>query len=196
MARVLITGSSDGLGLMAARLLVDDGHAVILHARNERRGDDAGQALPGAEDVVIGDLESIAGMRQVAEQANALGQIDAVIHNAGIGYREPRRIETVDGLCHVFAVNVLAPYLLTALITAPDRLVYLVRACTEVGSPTSTTCSGPAAAGTAPRRTPTASSSTSCWPSRWPGTGRARCPMPWSRVGSPPRWAAPVHPTT
>ncbi len=135
MARVLITGSSDGLGLMAARLLVDDGHAVILHARNERRGNDARQALPGAEDVVIGDLESIAGMRQAAEQANALGQIDAVIHNAGIGYREPRRIETIDGLCHVFAVNVLAPYLLTALITAPDRLVYLSSGMHRGGEP-------------------------------------------------------------
>jgi NAD(P)-dependent dehydrogenase (short-subunit alcohol dehydrogenase family) len=135
MARVLITGSSDGLGLMAARLLVDGGHAVILHARNERRGDDARQALPGAEDVVIGDLESIAGMSQVAEQANALGQIDVVIHNAGIGYREPRRIETVDGLCHVFAVNVLAPYLLTALITAPDRLVYLSSGMHRGGEP-------------------------------------------------------------
>ncbi len=135
MARVLITGSSDGLGLMAARLLVDDGHAVILHARNERRGDDARQALPGAEHVVIGDVESIAGMRQVAEQANALGQIDAVIHNAGIGYREPRRIETVDGLCHVFAVNVLAPYLLTALITPPDRLVYLSSGMHRGGEP-------------------------------------------------------------
>ena len=98
MARVPITGSSDGLGLMAARLLVDDGHAVILHARNEQRGDHLDQALPGAENVVIGDLESIAGMRQVAEQASALGRYDAVIHNAGIGYREPRRIETVDGL--------------------------------------------------------------------------------------------------
>ncbi len=135
MARVLITGSSDGLGLMAARLLVDDGHAVILHARNERRGDDARQALPGAEDVVIGDVESIAGMRQVAEQANTLGQFDAVIHNAGIGYREPRRIETVDGLCHVFAVNVLAPYLLTALITPPDRLVYLSSGMHRGGQP-------------------------------------------------------------
>src|ERR1700721_1046587 len=94
MARVLITGSSDGLGLMAARLLVDDGHAVTLHARNEQRAGDARQALPGAEHVVIGDVASIAGMRRVAEQANTLGRYDAVIHNAGIGYREPRRIET------------------------------------------------------------------------------------------------------
>ena len=135
MARVLITGSSDGLGLMAARLLVDDGHAVVLHARNEERGDRARQALPGAEQVVTGDVESIAGMRQVAEQANAFGRYDAVIHNAGIGYREPRRIRTVDGLCHVFAVNVLAPYLLTALVTPPDRLVYLSSGMHRGGQP-------------------------------------------------------------
>jgi NAD(P)-dependent dehydrogenase (short-subunit alcohol dehydrogenase family) len=135
MARVLITGSSDGLGLMAARLLVDDGHAVTLHARNEQRGDDARQALPASEHVVIGDVESIAGMRHVAEQSNALGRYNAVIHNAGIGYREPRRIETVDGLCHVFAVNVLAPYLLTALIEPPDRLVYLSSGMHRGGEP-------------------------------------------------------------
>jgi NAD(P)-dependent dehydrogenase (short-subunit alcohol dehydrogenase family) len=135
MARVLITGSSDGLGLMAARRLVDDGHAVTLHARNEQRGGDARRALPRAEYVVTGDVEAIAGMRQVAEQANALGRYDTVIHNVGIGYREPRRIETVDGLCHVFAVNVLAPYLLTALITAPDRLVYLSSGMHRGGEP-------------------------------------------------------------
>jgi NAD(P)-dependent dehydrogenase (short-subunit alcohol dehydrogenase family) len=135
VARVLITGSSDGLGLMAARLLVDDGHTVILHARNEQRGDYARQALPGAEHVVTGDVVSIAGMRQVAEQAIALGRYDAVIHNVGIGYREPRRIETVDGLCHVFAVNVLAPYLLTALIPAPARLVYLSSGMHRGGQP-------------------------------------------------------------
>jgi NAD(P)-dependent dehydrogenase (short-subunit alcohol dehydrogenase family) len=135
MARVLITGSSDGLGLMAARLLLEDGHAVTLHARNEQRRDDARRALPAAEHVVIGDLESIAGMRQVADQANALGRYDAVIHNAGIGYRQPRRVETVDGLCQVFAVNVLAPYLLTALITPPERLVYLSSGMHRGGEP-------------------------------------------------------------
>jgi NAD(P)-dependent dehydrogenase (short-subunit alcohol dehydrogenase family) len=61
----------------------------------------------------------------VAEQVNSLGSFDAVIHNAGIGYREPRRIATEDGLPHVFAVNTLAPYILTALIHKPKRLVYL-----------------------------------------------------------------------
>jgi NAD(P)-dependent dehydrogenase (short-subunit alcohol dehydrogenase family) len=64
-------------------------------------------------------------MRSIAEQANRLGRFDAVIHNAGIGYREPRRVETEDGLPEVFATNVLAPYVLTGLIERPARLVYL-----------------------------------------------------------------------
>ena len=125
MHRILVTGSTDGLGLMAARLLVQDGHTVTLHARNTARAADAQRTLPQAEAVVVGDLSSIAETRRLAEQVNDLGRYHAVIHNAGVGYREPHRIETVDGLCHVFAINVLAPYLLTALITRPDRLVYL-----------------------------------------------------------------------
>jgi NAD(P)-dependent dehydrogenase (short-subunit alcohol dehydrogenase family) len=125
MSRIFITGSSDGLGLMAARLLVGDGHQVTLHARNETRAADTRHSLPEAEAVVVGDLSSIAETRRVAEQVNALGRYDAVIHNAGVGYQEPRRIETVDGLSHIFAINVLAPYLLTALVTRPDRLIYL-----------------------------------------------------------------------
>jgi NAD(P)-dependent dehydrogenase (short-subunit alcohol dehydrogenase family) len=125
MARVFITGSSDGLGRMAAQLLIEQGHGVVLHARNQARGEEALAAVRGAETVVIGDLTSIAQTRKVAEQVNALGAFDAVIHNAGIGYREPRRIATEDGLPQVFAVNTLAPYILTALIKRPKRLVYL-----------------------------------------------------------------------
>jgi NAD(P)-dependent dehydrogenase (short-subunit alcohol dehydrogenase family) len=125
MARVFITGSSDGLGQMAAQLLIEQGHSVVLHARSEQRGNEALTAVPGAESVVIGDLTSIAQTRRVAEQVNRLGSFDAVIHNAGVGYREPRRIATEDGLPHVFAVNTLAPYILTALIEKPKRLVYL-----------------------------------------------------------------------
>ena len=125
MARVFITGSSDGLGRMAAQLLVEQGHSVVLHARNERRGQEALAAVPGAETVVIGDLMSIAQTRGVADQINRLGLFDAVIHNAGVGYRESGRIATEDGLPHVFAVNTLAPYILTALIQKPKRLVYL-----------------------------------------------------------------------
>jgi NAD(P)-dependent dehydrogenase (short-subunit alcohol dehydrogenase family) len=125
MARVFITGSSDGLGRMAAQLLIQQGHSAVLHARNQQRGKEALAAVPGAETVVIGDLTSIAETRKVAEQVNALGAFDAVIHNAAIGYREPRRIATEDGLSHVFAVNTLAPYILTAMIQRPKRLIYL-----------------------------------------------------------------------
>jgi NAD(P)-dependent dehydrogenase (short-subunit alcohol dehydrogenase family) len=124
VARVFITGSSDGLGLMAARLLIEQGHEVVLHGRNDGRSRDARKAAPGARAAVTGDLSTIAGARTVADQVNNLGRFDAVIHNAGIGYREGR-VETEPGVPSVFAVNVLAPYILTALIGKPDRLVYV-----------------------------------------------------------------------
>ncbi len=135
MARVFITGSSDGLGKMAGQLLVELGHKVVLHARNAERGREAMSAVPGAETVVTGDLSSIAQTRNVAEQVNGLGSFDAVIHNAAVGYREPRRIATEDGLPHVFAVNTLAPYILTALIQKPKRLVYLSSGLHKNGDP-------------------------------------------------------------
>lgn len=125
MAHVLVTGSADGLGRMAAELLVESGHEVVLHARNEQRAADARAAVRGAKGVLIGDLASIQETRSLADQANRLGRFDAVIHNAGMGYREARRGSTVDGLPPVFAVNSLAPYILTALIHKPRRLVYI-----------------------------------------------------------------------
>jgi NAD(P)-dependent dehydrogenase (short-subunit alcohol dehydrogenase family) len=125
MPRVFITGSSDGLGLIAGRMLVEQGHHVILHARNAERAEAARAALPSCESVVIGDVSSMGGMRAVADQVNAGDRLDAVIHNVGVGDRERRRVVTADGLSHVFAVNVVAPYLLTALIERPARLVYL-----------------------------------------------------------------------
>jgi NAD(P)-dependent dehydrogenase (short-subunit alcohol dehydrogenase family) len=124
MARIFITGSSTGLGLMAGQLLVEQGHRLVLHARNGKRADDARRALPQAEAVVTGDLETIAAAKDVAAQVNALGRFDAVIHNAAVGYQEPHRL-TADGLPQVFAVNTLATYILTALIERPKRLVYL-----------------------------------------------------------------------
>lgn len=133
MARVFITGSADGLGKMAAQLLVEEGHKVVLHARNGGRGMEAMAGAPGAEAVVIGDLSSIAQTRGVADQVNALGVFDAVIHNAAVGYREGRPIQTEDGLPHVFAINTLAPYILTALIHKPKRLVYLSSGLHEQG---------------------------------------------------------------
>ncbi|NWA11027.1 SDR family NAD(P)-dependent oxidoreductase [Pseudomonas gingeri] len=125
MARILITGSSDGLGQMAARLLVEQGHRVVLHARNEARGTHALAQVPGAETVLCADLSSIAETKALAGRINALGDFDAIIHNAAVGYQEPRRLATVDGLPHVFAINALAPYILTALVNRPERLVYV-----------------------------------------------------------------------
>lgn len=125
MARVFITGSSQGLGLMAGKLLAEQGHSVVLHARDEARAKAARASLPGADAVLVGDVSGLAAMRELADQANAIGRFDAVIHNVGVGYQEPRRVETKDGLSRLWAVNVLAPYVLTALMQRPDRLVCL-----------------------------------------------------------------------
>ena len=136
MARVFITGSADGLGKMAAELLIEQGHEVVLHARSEARAEETKRRVPQAQAVIIGDLSSIAQTRSVAEQVNALGTFDAVIHNAAVGYKEAQRVETVDGLSHVFAVNTIAPYVLTALIEKPKRLIYLSSILHLNGDPT------------------------------------------------------------
>jgi NAD(P)-dependent dehydrogenase (short-subunit alcohol dehydrogenase family) len=124
MSRIFISGSSTGLGLMAATKLVEQGHQVVLHARNADRAEDARRELPKAEAIVVGDVETIAGAKDIAAQVNMLGHFDAVIHNAAVGYREGHRI-TADGLSHVFAINTLSAYIMTALIARPKRLVYL-----------------------------------------------------------------------
>jgi NAD(P)-dependent dehydrogenase (short-subunit alcohol dehydrogenase family) len=125
MFRVFVTGSSTGLGLMAGRVLAEQGHQVVLHARDGRRASDARAALSAVADVVIGDASRLNDVQRMAEQLNRMGRFDAVIHNVGVGYREPRRILTEDGLPHVFATNVIAPFVLTALLKRPKRLVYL-----------------------------------------------------------------------
>ena len=124
MRRIFITGSTDGIGRGAAKALIDDGHQVVLHARSKERAAALKDLSPRAAGVVIGDLASAAQTRSLAEQVNKIGRMDAVIHNAGI-YREPNRGTTPDGHAKVLAVNVLAPYMLTALVERPDRLVYL-----------------------------------------------------------------------
>jgi NAD(P)-dependent dehydrogenase (short-subunit alcohol dehydrogenase family) len=135
MANIFITGASAGLGLAAARMLLKQGHSVVPHARNERRASVILDALPGVDKLVVGDLSSVAEICGVADQVNSMPRFDAIIHNAGIGYREPRKITTVDGNAHVFAINSLAPYLLTALVTRPDRLVYLGSSVHRDGTP-------------------------------------------------------------
>ena len=124
MARIFITGSTDGLGRAAARSLLNDGHEVVLHARSTERASTLADLASQAAGVVIGDLRSAAETLRVAEQINAIGRMDAVIHNAGI-YTVPTRGSTAEGHASILAVNTLAPFMLTAVMERPDRLVYL-----------------------------------------------------------------------
>jgi len=114
MARVLVTGSADGLGLAAARSLLEEGHDVVVHARSKQRLEAIRDLRDRGAEAVVGDLSDVDETRDIAEQANELGRLDAVIHNAGV----------LRG-AQVLPVNVVAPYLLTALIHRPARLVYL-----------------------------------------------------------------------
>lgn len=116
MAKIFITGSADGLGQLAAQSLTEQGHQVVLHARNAERGRYAKGKVPKAEHVILGDLSDVDETKNVADEANALGPFDAVIHNAGV-YQSPPKV--------IFAVNVIAPYVLTCLIQKPNRLIYL-----------------------------------------------------------------------
>jgi len=133
MARILVTGSSDGIGRETARQLIAAGHEVVLHARNVARAGDARRALPKAAGVVVGDLTSLTQVRNLAHTAADAGPYDVVIHNAGVGGGSKVRTLTVDGLERVLHVNTVAPYLLTALMPAPKRLVYLTSGLQSVG---------------------------------------------------------------
>lgn len=124
MSRIVITGSTDGLGLAAARALIADGHELVLHARSAERAKAVADLVPQTLGIVVGDLSSAKETRQVADQVNALGHMDAVIHNAGI-YAVAARGDTPEGHPTILAVNTLAPYILTALIERPKRLIYL-----------------------------------------------------------------------
>jgi NAD(P)-dependent dehydrogenase (short-subunit alcohol dehydrogenase family) len=114
MARIFITGSADGLGRMAGQTLLGDGHEVVVHVRNEDRVTAVSDLQEGGAEVVIGDMSDLEQTRDLADQVNRLGQMDAVIHNVAV----------LNGP-QVLPVNVVTPYLLTALIHRPKRLVYL-----------------------------------------------------------------------
>jgi NAD(P)-dependent dehydrogenase (short-subunit alcohol dehydrogenase family) len=125
MASVLVTGSADGIGRETAATLAAADHRVVLHARSEERAAQARAAVPDAAAVVVGDLASLAETKALAGAADSAGPFDAVIHNAGVWGRGRARSTTVDGLEQIFQVNVLAPFILTALMARPGRLVYL-----------------------------------------------------------------------
>jgi NAD(P)-dependent dehydrogenase (short-subunit alcohol dehydrogenase family) len=112
--RILVTGSADGLGKAAAETLLAQGHQVVVHVRAEQRREAVAELAARGADVVVGDLASREETLDLAAQVNALGLMDAVIHNAGV-YSGPA----------VLPVNVIAPYLLTAIIRRPKRLIYL-----------------------------------------------------------------------
>lgn len=114
MARIFITGSADGLGRYTAETLVEEGHRVVVHARSTERLASVQDLLDRGADGVVGDLADMDQVRDIAAQVNRLGRMDAVIHNAGV-------LHGPD----IFQVNVAAPYLLTALIHRPRRLIYL-----------------------------------------------------------------------
>jgi NAD(P)-dependent dehydrogenase (short-subunit alcohol dehydrogenase family) len=114
MARIFVTGSADGLGRAAADTLLGDGHEVIVHARRAERLTAVSDLIGRGASAVVGDLADLDQTRAVADQVNQLGRVDAVIHNAGV-YSGPQ----------IMPVNIVAAYLLTALIDRPHRLVYL-----------------------------------------------------------------------
>ena len=124
MSRIFITGSADGLGRAAAITLMAEGHQIVLHARSSERAAAFADLAPRAAAIVTGDLGSAAETRAIADQVNKIGRMDAVIHNAGV-YLERSRGATPEGHAKTLAVNTLAPYMLTALIERPNRLVYL-----------------------------------------------------------------------
>ncbi|WP_436535664.1 SDR family NAD(P)-dependent oxidoreductase [Actinoplanes sp. HUAS TT8] len=122
MARIFITGSADGLGRAAAGTLLDEGHQVVVHARSTERLAAVKDLIDRGAAAVAGDLADQGETRAVAEQVGRLGRVDVVIHNAGV-YQGGQ----------IMPVNIVAPYLLTALIEGPERLVYLTSGMHEGG---------------------------------------------------------------
>lgn len=124
MTRIFITGSADGLGRAAAQTLLADGHQVVVHVRGQQRLDAVQELLRAGAQVVVGDLADLQQTKDVADQVNRLGTMDAVIHNAGV-YSDRS----------VLPVNVVAPYVLTARIRKPKRLIYLSSGMHQGGRP-------------------------------------------------------------
>jgi NAD(P)-dependent dehydrogenase (short-subunit alcohol dehydrogenase family) len=128
MARIFVTGSADGLGRAAASALLDEGldegHDVVVHVRSQARLSAVKDLVARGAQAVVGDLADLAQTHQLADRVNAIGPMDAVIHNAGV-YESPA----------VLAVNVVAPYVLTALIPRPPRLIYLSSGMHRGGRP-------------------------------------------------------------
>ncbi|MGO4592246.1 SDR family NAD(P)-dependent oxidoreductase [Leifsonia sp. 2TAF2] len=123
MARILVTGAGSGLGFGAARELAEDGHTVIGHVRSLDRAGELREVLGDAAVLIPAELSDESEVRELAARVAEAGGVDAVIHNAGV----------IDGP-GILPVNVVAPYVLTALVPAA-RHVYLSSGMHRGGHP-------------------------------------------------------------
>jgi len=137
MSVICITGSSDGIGLATARVLIADGHRVLIHARSRDRGRPVLELLGGDATLVTGDLARLDEVRGLADQIRRNGPVDVLVHNAGVWVRGNTPRATADGLETTFAVNVLAPHLWTHLLAAnlQGRLLWLGSGTASSGRP-------------------------------------------------------------
>jgi NAD(P)-dependent dehydrogenase (short-subunit alcohol dehydrogenase family) len=129
----LITGSTDGVGRVVAERLGGAGAHILVHGRDNQRGNDVVAAIRsagGIADFLKADLSSLAQVRQLAQTAQRTARrIDILINNAGIGTAGAARQTSTDGHELRFAVNYLAGFLLTHLLlprlqaSAPARIV-------------------------------------------------------------------------
>jgi NAD(P)-dependent dehydrogenase (short-subunit alcohol dehydrogenase family) len=193
--RIFITGSTDGLGRGAAGVLMGEGHDVVLHARTLERAAALSELAPAASGVVIGDLASAAETRALANQVNDIGRMDTVIHNAGV-FLEPSRAATAEGHAKTIAVNTLAPYLLTALIDRPDRLIYLSSGLHHAGAGSLRDIDWTARQWNATQAYAESKLQVTAFALTLALRGRTYSATPSIRAGSRPRWAAPQQPAT
>ena len=131
--KILITGSTDGIGLETAKILVAQGHHVLLHGRNPKKLEAAVKVVSELTDgaQVESYLADLSHMAEVEALAKAVAEkhtsLDVLINNAGI-YKTPAPI-TQEGLDVRFAVNTLAPHLLTQqllpLLGSSSRVINL-----------------------------------------------------------------------
>ena len=137
MAVIGITGATDGIGRATARVLLAEGHRVLVHARSRERGEPILQALGGDVALLVGDLARLDDVHGLADQVREHGPVDAWVHNAGVWVRGSTPRTSADGYEMTFAVNVLAPHLLTHLLSTElrGRLVWLGSGVAGSGHP-------------------------------------------------------------
>ena len=109
--KVVITGGSSGLGLAAARYLVDNGARVLVTGRHQEALESAGRALGANGIAVRSDAGSLADIDALADRvAHEFGSVDALVVNAGVGSFDPFDAVTEQTFDTVFAINTKGPF--------------------------------------------------------------------------------------